>query len=113
MAEGWPLTPDVIAKTNLLLADQENAARLVEEGGAFRLASEPRFETPKTLMIPVAQSFAKLLVEADPRRLRKCRNPACTLYFYATSKRGSRAWWSLEHCGNRLRMAASRQRRSR
>lgn len=79
-----------------LSADLDNADRIVEENGIYSLATAPKFQSPRTLMIPVARSFAKLLVEADRKLLRKCRNPECGLYFYDTSKSGTRAWCSLD-----------------
>jgi len=62
--------------------------------------------------VPIAESFARLVTEADAGRIRKCKNPDCVLYFHDTSKGGNRAWCSLDLCGNKLRMAASRQRHS-
>jgi predicted RNA-binding Zn ribbon-like protein len=51
-----------------------------------------------------------MLTEDDLSRLRKCANPECVLYFYDVSKGGKRRWCSLDICGNKLRMAASRRR---
>src|SRR6266480_1719849 len=39
----------------------------------------------------VARSAAELITQGDPRRLRKCADPACRLMFYDTSKSGRRS----------------------
>ena len=105
------LPANLISKTNMLLADLENVPRIIDDKGRYSLTVRPKFLSPKTLMIPVAQSFAALLVDADHRRLRKCHNPQCIQFFYDTSKSGTRAWCSLDQCGNRLRMAAFREQK--
>ncbi len=102
---------ELVPATNALLARPENAAQLVEQTGRYSLIVAPSFPTAKSYVVPVAQSVAKLLVEGDLNRLRKCKNPECVLYFYDTSKSGTRSWCSLDICGNKLRMAASRERK--
>lgn len=109
--DGKVLPPQLVPRTNAYLTRRESATRLVEDGTSFRLATDVRFATEESLMVPVAQSLAKLLVEGELVRLRKCKNPECVLYFYDTSKSGTRTWCSLDMCGNKLRMAASRGRR--
>ena len=111
LVAGNALPEALIPKTNMLLSAPDNADRIVEENGVFRHATAPKFQSPRTLMIPVARSFASLLTEADKARLRECRNPACGLYFFDTSKSGTRVWCSLDLCGNRSRIAAFRKRR--
>jgi len=75
---------------------------------------ERRFTDPgvEALLAPVAESAAQLLTELDWRRLGKCRDPQCVLYFYDTSKNRSRRWCSMERCGNRAKVAAHYHRRA-
>jgi predicted RNA-binding Zn ribbon-like protein len=49
-----------------------------------------------------AQSYLELLSEA-PERIRRCAHPNCVLYFYDTSKNGTRRWCSMRTCGNRAK----------
>ena len=51
---------------------------------------------------PIALSAFRLFTEADWQRLHKCKNDRCTLYFYDTTKSGTRQWCSLG-CMNRSR----------
>ena len=106
-----PLPLSLLPQTNAYLSRPENIENLVADDGGYRFANDPQFTSQKALLIPVAHSMAKLLVEGDLSRLRKCKNPDCVLYFYDTTKNGTRTWCSLDLCGNKLRMAASRRRR--
>ena len=49
-----------------------------------------------------AQSYLELLNRA-PERIRRCAQPDCVLYFYDTSKNGTRRWCSMKTCGNRAK----------
>src|SRR6058998_840717 len=59
----------------------------------------------------VARSLAELLAGDDPRRLRKCANPACRLMFYDVSKAGRRRWCSMQTCGGQAKARAFYRRR--
>ncbi len=111
MAAGTPLPPELLPYTNAYLKRPENIEKIVEHEGGFRFTNDLQFTTQQALMIPVARSMAKLLAEGDLSRLRKCKNSKCVLYFYDITKNGTRTWCSLDLCGNKVRMAASRQRR--
>jgi predicted RNA-binding Zn ribbon-like protein len=47
-----------------------------------------------------------------PDRIRRCGHPDCVLYFFDTSKNGTRRWCSMAGCGNRAK-AARHQARAR
>ena len=63
---------------------------------------------PGDLFAPLAYSAAKLFAEADRNRVRK--GAQFVLYFYDTSKKGTRRWCSMQLCGNRLKVAAYARR---
>jgi predicted RNA-binding Zn ribbon-like protein len=50
------------------------------------------------------------LLRQRPDRIRRCANPTCVLYFYDTSRNGTRRWCSMEGCGSRVKMARHYQR---
>lgn len=54
------------------------------------------------LFLPIALSAFRLLTEAERARLHKCKNERCSLFFYDTTKSGTRQWCSLG-CMNRAR----------
>ncbi|MFI6168492.1 CGNR zinc finger domain-containing protein [Nocardia sp. NPDC051052] len=51
-----------------------------------------------------ADNLLHLLAEA-PDRIRQCAHPDCVLFFYDTSKNGTRRWHSMATCGNRAKAA--------
>jgi len=107
--------PDtLVVRTNHLLAVPTRVGRLIlDQRGGRKLASEWEFTTGEDLLRPIAAATAELLVDRDARRIRRCRNPDCILYFYDVSKSNTRAWCSLDICGNKSRAADFRKRHSR
>ena len=51
-----------------------------------------------------ADNLLHLITEA-PHRIRQCAHPDCVLFFYDTSKNGTRRWHSMATCGNRTKAA--------
>lgn len=45
------------------------------------------------------------LIATAPDRIRQCAHPDCVLYFFDTSKNGTRRWHSMATCGNRTKAA--------
>ncbi|CCF64487.1 CGNR zinc finger domain-containing protein [Nocardia cyriacigeorgica] len=45
------------------------------------------------------------LLATSPDRIRQCAHPDCVLFFYDTSKNGTRRWHSMATCGNRTKAA--------
>jgi predicted RNA-binding Zn ribbon-like protein len=50
------------------------------------------------------------LLNRQPDRIRRCAHPACILYFYDTSRNGTRRWCSMDGCGSRTKAARHYQR---
>ena len=48
---------------------------------------------------------AKLLdlLEQAPDRIKHCENPTCVLWFFDTTRNGTRRWCSMAVCGNRMK----------
>ncbi len=95
--------------------------RLLARGGAYqqlvwkpgtrpRRVAHRRVEAPEDLLVPVAEAVAELLETGDYRLVRKCENPACTLWFYDRTRSHRRRWCSMAICGNRMKVAAFRAR---
>jgi predicted RNA-binding Zn ribbon-like protein len=60
------------------------------------------------VLVPIALSALQLFTESDWQRLHKCKNDRCSLFFYDTTKSGTRHWCSLG-CMNRARATHRRQ----
>ena len=99
-----------IAETNRLLACPRTTFTLSAVEKSLQLRHNWAVTEPDDLSRPIALAFALLLTTQDAGRIRKCQNPDCVLFFLDTSKSGTRAWCSMEICGNKLRVAAFRKR---
>jgi predicted RNA-binding Zn ribbon-like protein len=54
------------------------------------------------VLTPIARSALRLFTEADWRRLHQCKHDRCIVFFYDTTKSGTRRWCS-PGCMNRAR----------
>jgi predicted RNA-binding Zn ribbon-like protein len=52
--------------------------------------------------VMAAVNLLDLLAQA-PDRIRQCQHPACVLWFYDTTRNGTRRWCSMATCGNRAK----------
>lgn len=57
--------------------------------------------TGAMLLGAVARDGVRLLMERDLTRLRTCAGATCVLWFYDSSRNGTRRWCSMSACGNR------------
>ncbi|HLW01857.1 MAG TPA: ABATE domain-containing protein [Ktedonobacterales bacterium] len=55
-----------------------------------------------SILVPIARSAMQLFTEADWRRLHQCKHDRCIMFFYDTTKSGTRRWCS-SACMNRAR----------
>ncbi|HXE89661.1 MAG TPA: ABATE domain-containing protein [Terriglobales bacterium] len=113
LAAGRPVPRSSVAAINRVLRARREHLQLVRTGGGFHTARQSETGDTLGLLAPVAFSAARLLTEDDPSRVRRCRNPACILYFYDTTRSRTRRWCSMQTCGNRLKVAAHRRRSRR
>ena len=105
---GEAVSARFLAELNRLLEKYPTRIALSAAGGM--LQREVLFEpaTPSEVWAPIAAATADLLTEVDPSRIRKCES--CIMHFYDVSKKSSRRWCSMNICGNRVKVAAYRQR---
>ena len=71
-----------------------------------------RGDATASLLGPVAEAVAHLLVEGDFARVKQCEHPDCILWFHDRTKSHRRRWCSMALCGNRHKAAQFRKRRS-
>lgn len=62
--------------------------------------------------VAVANAAVELLATLDRTRVRECARDACTRVFVDRSRAGNRTWCGMEECGNRIKAASYRARRS-
>ncbi|GAA3187988.1 CGNR zinc finger domain-containing protein [Nonomuraea roseoviolacea] len=102
------------------LAWPDDDLRLVNEetGGApARMSLTPagvvRTGGVEAVAAEVARAAVGLLGGAERSRVRECGRAACTRVFVDRSRAGNRQWCGMEECGNRVKAAAYRARRSK
>jgi predicted RNA-binding Zn ribbon-like protein len=61
----------------------------------------------------VARAAIALLAGLDRLSIRECGHPDCTRIFIDRSRGGNRQWCGMEECGNRVKAANYRSRKSR
>ena len=121
---GRPLDADVLNELeplNRLLERDEAYGRIVvhsehgDEGhGHHRhlaFAAARRWRSPESLLIPLGEAMARLMVEEDFTQVKACEGPSCTLLFADHTRGHARRWCSMSACGNRAKVAAHRSRR--
>jgi predicted RNA-binding Zn ribbon-like protein len=69
--------------------------------------------TPQQALAPVAETAADLLATGHFELIRRCESESCVLWFYDRTKSHHRRWCSMASCGNRHKVAAFRNRRSK
>lgn len=83
----------------------------VLDHGHLRLSINPLGQPQQSLEFddpawrPAVMAAANLLglLEESPERIRRCQNPACVLWFFDTTRNGTRRWCSMAACGNRAK----------
>ncbi|WP_329117330.1 CGNR zinc finger domain-containing protein [Streptomyces sp. NBC_01465] len=87
------------ARLNAVLDHGRIRATLTAEGPGER----PEFEDPSWGAAWTAARDYLDLLRAAPDRIRSCAHKSCILYFYDTSRNGTRRWCSMAACGNRAK----------
>jgi predicted RNA-binding Zn ribbon-like protein len=82
----------------------------VEAPSGLVWRSRRRWQSPDTLLLPIARSMAQLVCEDDFSYVKACEGPACTLLFIDRTHGRAKRWCSMAICGNRAKQAAHRKR---
>ena len=88
----------------------DGGAKDGEKLHALRWQAKRRWDSPKSLLLPIAEAMGDLVCQKDFTLVRKCEGPTCTLWFLDVSKGHARRWCSMAVCGNRAKAAAHRAR---
>ncbi|MGU7779254.1 CGNR zinc finger domain-containing protein [Burkholderia sp. PU8-34] len=99
---------------NRLLERDERYGEIVgaaDEGAApFEWRVNRRWNSPESLLMPIAEALAKLVCDEDFTHVKACEGPLCTLLFADHTRGHARRWCSMAICGNRAKVAAHRKR---
>jgi predicted RNA-binding Zn ribbon-like protein len=114
---GQPLDASMLADVaplNRLLERDEAYGRIVlhagEDGEHMSLETARRWRSPESLLIPIGEALARVVVEEDFTHVKACQGHSCTLLFADHTRGRARRWCSMGVCGNRAKVSAHRDR---
>jgi len=87
-----------------------NVPRLEAAGEGLRLVEETPPDAGRAALAQVALDAARALSGTERSRLRVCASKDCSVLFFDRSPAGARRWCSMKACGNRVKVAAHRER---
>jgi predicted RNA-binding Zn ribbon-like protein len=104
-------TPDPgdVDVVNRWAAEPPPAPQLAPDG---RTVAWRAGEPVEAALAAIARDAVDLVSGPLAARVRECAAPDCALLFVDTSRPGRRRWCSMAACGNRVKTAAYRRRRS-
>ena len=101
-----------IAALNALLSRSTYSRVVVRDEARLSVVDRPQVqEADGGLHGLVASQLAALITHEQPALIKDCANPTCTLWFLDQTKSHRRMFCSASACGNRVRVAAFRQRK--
>lgn len=106
LASGKPAGQASLDAVNGVLASRAAYPQIVRKGSAYVAKMQAATESPRHMLVPIAESAAWLLEHGDMSLLHRCENPNCILYFYDTTKNKRRRWCRMDACGSRAKAAA-------
>jgi predicted RNA-binding Zn ribbon-like protein len=107
--EGREPAGEEIAELNDALAASPVVPRVARDGDGYRLELVTTKRDWAWVGSAIATSFAELLAEHDPARIKICKNADCHWVFYDESKSRTRRWCD-DACGNLLKVRRFRAR---
>src|SRR6476469_2828121 len=105
------------ALRDLLLAHNEVDADVQRAGLAIRFSDgvarpEPAAAGVRGALGHILAQVCAEMADGTWERMKACRADDCKFAFLDTAKNRSRAWCSMQSCGNRAKVAADRERHS-
>jgi len=80
------------------------------ESSGLQMIYVRRWASPEALLLPIAESMARLVCDEDFSYVKACEGSACTLFFADHTRGHARRWCSMALCGNRAKQLAHRRR---
>jgi predicted RNA-binding Zn ribbon-like protein len=111
---------ELLLVNNGAATDPDAASKTLEDAGR-KAHLGVRFENGRPVLAPegdgargaigrIIATVAELAPTDDWKRLKACRDETCRVAFYDKSRNRSRAWCSMEVCGNREKARSFRAR---
>ena len=97
---------------NKYLSAAPSQMRLIREGERYQLQELPLNDDWRWVLREIALSFATLLTQHDPTRIKLCENPDCRWVYYDESPYHNRRWCE-DPCANLMRVRQFRARQKK
>lgn len=95
---------EVYGRLNTLLKADDTFNTIVagddDRGPPLRLRPMRRFRSPRSLLLPIADTLARFLCEDSFANVKTCQGTGCRLMFADYSLDGARRWCSDDLCGD-------------
>jgi predicted RNA-binding Zn ribbon-like protein len=101
-----------LAELNDLFACRSVPEKVTRRGSFFQREFDNPAAIPDGPLWVIIESAVQLLVSAEARFVRTCKEKSCQWLFIDSSKSHSRRWCSMEICGNRIKSQRYRDRRA-
>ena len=98
---------------NTILAKSPAIQILKQNDSKWSLSQVPFKNGFENVLAEISFSFASVLANGDPTRIKICANPDCGWIIYDESHNRTRRWCDLKECGNLIRVRQFRARRRR
>jgi len=102
-----------ITELNRLLAASPLVPKIEESRAGLSLVHDATGSPLSRTMAAIAASFASVLIQGDPKRVKICANPDCGWVIYDESRNRTRLWCDVKECGNLIKVRRFRARRRR
>jgi len=103
--------PGDVGQLNQWMSGAPVLRRLKSEGNDTAVILAPFADGIEAILGEVAASFATMLAEGDPTRIKICANTDCGWVIYDTSRNRTRRWCDKTECGNLIKVRRHRQRK--
>jgi predicted RNA-binding Zn ribbon-like protein len=111
---GSPLDAEALGElaplARLLERDEAYQRFILTDDRHIALEKTRRWRSPESLLIPIGEALARVVVEEDFADVKACEGHRCTLLFADHTRARARRWCSMGICGNRAKVAAHRHR---
>lgn len=108
--EEGALPDELLALFNTLLLKTPMHLHLKQDGERYHVEMAPLHKDWQWVQTEIAASFAYLLTEHDPRRIKLCANPFCRGAFYDDSKSRTKRYCTADKCANFCKVRRFRAR---
>jgi predicted RNA-binding Zn ribbon-like protein len=109
LAEG-PMAGTDLATLNAILLRVPLSRKLIQDADGYQVELAPEKQDWDWIQAEIAASFAQMLTQHDPRRLKLCENPYCRGAFFDDSKSRTKRYCTPDKCANLMKARRFRAR---